>query len=154
MVFLIIFFAIVFFRPEMGGYFLEHANFVPANPMTTPEHIAPVWYLTAFYSILRAIPDKFFGVVAMAGAIAVMCVLPWLDRSPVKSIRYRGIFSKVALTLFTISFIGLSVLGTLSVTPTRQLLAQVFSVLYFAYFLLMPFYTRFEKTKTPPDRIR
>lgn len=152
-VFLIVFFAVVFFMPEMGGYFLEHANFEAANPMVTPEHIAPVWYMTPFYAILRAIPNKLAGVIAMGASIAILFVLPWLDRSPVKSIRYRGIYSKIALLLFTISFFILGYLGTVTVSPIKQLLAQVSTVIYFAFFILMPLYTRFEKCKAVPSRI-
>lgn len=152
-VFFIVFFSIVFFAPEMGGYFLEHANFQAADPMVTPEHIAPVWYMTPFYSILRAIPDKLMGVIAMAASIAFLFVIPWLDRSPVRSLRYRGWMSKTALGLFVLSFMVLGVLGTQSVTPLKQLLAQIFSFVYFAFFILMPFYTRFEKTKPVPERV-
>lgn len=152
-VFLIAFFFIVFFAPEMGGYFLEHANFTPADPLVTPEHIAPVWYLTPFYSILRAIPDKLMGVIAMGLSILILFLLPWLDRSPVRSMRYKGILSKIFLWLFIISFLGLGYLGTLSVTPLRQGLAQLFTIIYFAYFVLMPIYTRLETHKMPPERI-
>lgn len=153
-VFLIVFLGIVFFMPEMGGYFLEHANFQPADPMVTPEHIAPVWYMTPFYTILRAIPNKLLGVFAMAASIAFIFVLPWLDRSPVKSMRYRGIYSKIALTLFVISFFILGYLGTVIVTPVSQIIAQICSIIYFAFFLLMPIYTRFEQTKPVPKRVR
>ncbi|MCC5791862.1 MAG: cytochrome b N-terminal domain-containing protein [Legionellaceae bacterium] len=151
--FLMAFFAVVFFAPEMGGYFLEHANFTPADPMVTPEHIAPVWYLTPFYSILRAIPDKLMGVIAMGASIILLFFLPWLDRSPVKSMRYKGRFSQIALALFLISFIMLGYLGTLPVTPLRQVMAQVGTVIYFAYFVLMPVYTRLEAHRQPPERI-
>ncbi len=153
-IFLIVFLGIVFFFPEAGGYFLEHANFIPANPMVTPEHIAPVWYFTPFYAILRAVPDKFLGVMAMGGAIAVLFILPWLDRSPVKSIRYRGWMSKLALTIFVVSFIALGYLGANPPTPVYTLLARIFSILYFAFFILMPFYTRIEKVKPVPERVR
>ena len=153
-IFLMAFFAVVFFFPEMGGYFLEHANFTPADAMVTPEHIAPVWYLTPFYSILRAIPNKLFGVIAMGASIAVLFVLPWLDRSPVKSMRYKGAFSKIALGVFVLSFGMLGYLGTQSVTPMRQIAAQTCTVLYFLYFILMPVYTRFESHRLPPNRIR
>ena len=152
-IFLIIFAAIIFFAPTFGGYFMEHANFIPANPMQTPEHIVPVWYLSPFYAILRAIPDKLFGVIAMAAAIAILFVLPWLDRSPVKSIRYKGILSKIALTIFVISFCGLGYLGTVDPTPVNTIFARIFSILYFAFFISMPFYTSKEKCKTPPDKI-
>lgn len=152
-VFLIVFSAVMFFTPEVGGYFLEHANFLPADPLTTPAHIAPVWYMTPFYAILRAIPNKLLGITAMAAAIAIIFVTPWLDRSPVRSMRYRGWMSRTALALFVVSFFGLGYLGTVSVTPLRQLSAQLFAVFYFAYFLLMPFYTRFEATKPLPTRL-
>ena len=156
-VFLIVFSVILFFTPEMGGYFLEANNFVPADPFKTPEHIAPLWYFTAFYSILRAVPpmfgSQFPGVIAMGMAIVVMFLLPWLDRSPVKSLRYRGAIYKWALTWFVIAFLVLSYLGTQSVSPFKTLLAQIFSVIYFAYFLLMPWYTRLDKTKPEPERV-
>lgn len=152
-VFLILFAAVIFFAPEMGGYFLEHANFVPADPLTTPAHIAPVWYMTPFYSILRAVPDKLMGVIAMGVSIVILFFLPWLDRSPVKSIRYRGPLTKVALAVFVVSFIGLGYLGTVSVTPLRQILAQVFSIAYFAFFILMPIYTKLDSTKPVPARL-
>ena len=152
-IFLLLFCSVVFFAPEMGGYFLEHANFMPADPLTTPDHIAPVWYLTPFYSVLRAIPDKLLGVVAMAAAIVVLFLLPWLDRSPVKSIRYRGMLSKIALAIFVFSFILLGYLGTVSVTPAREFLARLSTAMYFGFFILMPWYTRFEKTKPVPKRV-
>jgi len=152
-VFLFIFCSVVFFFPEMGGYFLEKPNFEQANAFKTPEHIAPVWYFTPFYAILRAVPDKLFGVMAMGSAIAVLFVLPWLDRSPVKSMRYKGWISRVALTLFCISFVTLGYLGVQPPTPERTVVSQVCAVVYFAYFILMPFYTRFEKTKPVPERV-
>ena len=152
-VFLFVFCSIVFFFPEMGGYFLEKPNFEAANPFKTPEHIAPVWYFTPFYAILRAVPDKLMGVIAMGAAIAVLFVLPWLDRSPVKSMRYKGWMSKIWLVVFCISFVILGVLGVLAPTPGRTLLSQVCTILYFAYFILMPFYTRMEKTKPVPERV-
>lgn len=152
-VFLVFFAAVIFFAPEVGGYFLEHANFIPADPMKTPEHIAPVWYMTPFYAILRAIPDKLMGVIAMGAAIFILFLLPWLDKSPVKSIRYRGPYFKIALTLFLICFILLGYLGTVVVTPLATLLAQICSVVYFLFFLLMPIYTRIDRCKPVPDRI-
>jgi len=139
--------------PEMGGYFLEHANFIPADPMKTPEHIAPVWYFTPFYSILRAIPDKFAGVIGMGGSIVVLFLLPWLDRGKVKSIRYRGGIYKKALMLFVISFIALGYLGTQPVTPLATNMARIFTAIYFGFFLLMPIYTRWEKLKPVPSHI-
>ncbi|MDO7903104.1 cytochrome bc complex cytochrome b subunit [Pseudomonas sp. K1(2024)] len=152
-VFLFVFCSVVFFFPEMGGYFLEKPNFEQANAFKTPEHIAPVWYFTPFYAILRAVPDKLFGVIAMGAAIAVLFVLPWLDRSPVRSMRYKGWLSKVFLLVFCVAFIILGILGVLAPTPGRTLLSQICTVLYFAYFVLMPFYTRLEKTKPVPERV-
>jgi len=152
-VFLFVFCAVVFFFPEMGGYFLEKPNFEEANALKTPEHIAPVWYFTPYYAILRAVPDKLLGVIAMGAAIAVLFVLPWLDRSPVKSMRYKGWMSKIALILFCISFIILGVLGVLSPTPERTLVSRICTAIYFGYFILMPFYTKLEKTKVVPQRV-
>jgi ubiquinol-cytochrome c reductase cytochrome b subunit len=152
-VFLIFFAAIIFYMPEMGGFFLEADNFIPADPLKTPEHIAPLWYFTPFYAILRAVPDKFAGVIAMFGAIAVLFILPWLDRSPVKSIRYRGPIFKRAVCLFVISFFALGYLGTQPATPTATNFARIFSLIYFGFFLLMPIYTRWEKPKPVPKRL-
>ncbi len=198
-VFLIVFCAIMFFMPEMGGYFLEYNNFIPADPLKTPAHIAPVWYFTPYYSILRAITEDFmwvlaagligytvllimtvkddrlklaifvvaavllvgffriepkvWGVVLMGSATLVFFLLPWLDRSPVKSMRYKGALSRTALAVFVITFLVLGYLGTLTVTEGRTLAAQVFTLLYFAFFLLMPWFTRMEKTKPEPERV-
>ncbi len=152
-VFLMIFSAIVFWAPEFGGWFLEPDNFTPANPLKTPEHIVPLWYFTPFYAILRAVPDKFLGVVAMGAAIVVLFLLPWLDRSPVKSIRYKGLIFKSALAIFVVSFIVLGYLGTQPATPGRTMLAQFFGVLYFLFFLLMPIYSKMDKTKPVPERV-
>ncbi|HSW68779.1 MAG TPA: cytochrome bc complex cytochrome b subunit [Gammaproteobacteria bacterium] len=152
-VFLIIFSAVLFFSPKMGGIFLEPENYLPANPLQTPDHIAPVWYMTPFYAILRAVPNKFLGLIAMAAAIAFMFVLPWLDRSRVRSIRYKGNWSKLAVGIFVISFIGLGYLGIQPVSPLRSMLAQIFAAGYFLFFLAMPFYTKYEKTKPLPDRV-
>lgn len=152
-VFLTVFSLVVFFAPDMGGYFLEAPNFTPANPLVTPEHIAPVWYMTPFYAILRAVPDKLGGVVAMGAAIAILFVLPWLDRSPIKSIRYRGWIYKCALAVFVVSFIGLGYLGLTPPSPTRMIAAQILSTLYFLFFLLMPIYTKLEKGKPVPERV-
>ena len=152
-IFITVFAFIVFYTPEMGGLFLEHPNFDPADPMKTPEHIQPVWYFTPFYSILRAIPSKLGGVIGMGGSIVVLFLLPWLDRCPVKSIRYRGPLFKFAITMFVISFLGLGVLGTKPVTETYTLMARVFSVIYFAFFLLMPIFSSIEFTKPVPTRL-
>jgi len=156
-VFLMVFTAIVFFAPEMGGYFLEANNFIPADSLKTPAHIAPVWYFTPYYAILRAIPpmfgSQFAGVAAMGVAVLIFFALPWLDKSPVKSIRYRGPKFKIALTLFVIAFIGLGVLGILPASPLYTLIAQILSAVYFAFFLLMPWYTRNDSTKPVPERV-
>ena len=213
--FLIVFCVVLFFMPEMGGYFLEYNNFIPADPLKTPPHIAPVWYFTPYYSILRAVTEDFllilavgvaayailiwvtahdkrvryaavgigfivimlmtgpavkftlgstvlsfpfeakiWGVVLMGVSTLVFFLLPWLDQSPVKSIRYKGVLSKAALTVFVITFLVLGYLGTLTVTEGRTLMAQVFTLIYFAFFLLMPWYTRMDKTKPEPERVR
>lgn len=151
--FLMVFFAVVFFAPEFGGWFLEHNNFVPADPLVTPEHIVPVWYFTPFYAILRAVPDKLTGVILMGLAVNILFLLPWLDRSPVKSIRYRGTIYKTALTIFVISFIALGYLGTQNPTTVLTWLARFFTVVYFGFFILMPIYTKMDKTKPVPDRV-
>ncbi|MBD5805185.1 cytochrome b [Azoarcus sp. Aa7] len=158
--FLIFFTAIVFFAPEGGGYFLEYNNFIPADPLKTPPHIAPVWYFTPFYSILRAvtyplfgIDAKFWGVVAMGAAVVIIAFLPWLDRSPVKSIRYKGGLFKGILAVFVVSFFILGYLGVLPPTPGRTLVAQICSVIYFAFFLAMPWYSKLDKCKPEPDRV-
>ncbi len=152
--FLMLLVGVACFFPEMGGYFLEHANFESANPLVTPEYIAPVWYLTPYYAILRAVPDKLFGVLAMGAALLVVFFLPWLDRCKVRSIRYRGVYYKSALTLFVISFICLGYLGTVHVTPVTTFFARLFALVYFAFFLLMPLYTKYDRTKTPPRRVQ
>jgi ubiquinol-cytochrome c reductase cytochrome b subunit len=198
-VFLIVFSVIMFFMPEFGGYFLEYNNFIPADPLKTPAHIAPVWYFTPYYSILRAVTEDFmwvlaatliaysalvilavrnpvvriaiavigavllagffafdpkvWGVVLMGVATLVFFLLPWLDQSPVKSIRYKGPLVKVALALFVIAFLVLGYLGTLSVTEGRTIAAQVCTLIYFAFFLLMPWYTRMDKTRPEPERV-
>jgi ubiquinol-cytochrome c reductase cytochrome b subunit len=156
-VFLALFSSVLFFWPDVGGLFLEGPNFQPANPLKTPEHIAPVWYFTPFYAILRAVPpmfgSQFPGVVVMFAAILVLFFLPWLDRSEVRSIRYKGIYSKVAIGVFAVTFIALAWLGLESATPFKTFLSQVFTVLYFLFFLLMPVYTKLEKTKPVPERV-
>jgi len=151
--FLIIFCTVLFYFPTFGGYFLEAPNFDPANELVTPEHIAPVWYFTPFYAILRAVPDKLAGVLAMGAAVVIWFFLPWLDRSEVRSIRYRGIFYKLFLSLFVVSFCILGYLGMEVPTPGKTLLAQICSLIYFAFFLLMPIYTSLDKNKTVPKRL-
>jgi ubiquinol-cytochrome c reductase cytochrome b subunit len=198
-VFLIVFCVILFFIPEFGGYFLEYNNFIPADPLKTPSHIAPVWYFTPYYSILRATTENFmwvlaasaiglgaliissltnrqaklatgiavivllggfftldpkvWGVVLMGVAVMIFFFLPWLDRSPVRSIRYKGTLYKTALGIFVAAFFVLGYLGTQSVSDTRTILAQVGTVLYFAFFALMPWYSKMDKTKPEPDRV-
>ena len=152
-VFLMIFSAVMFFAPEMGGYFLEHANFEKANPMATPEHIVSAWYFTPYYAILRAIPDKLLGAILFGIAVIIPLFLPWLDRSKVKSIRYRGWIYKSFLTIFVISFIALGVLGVLPAEGVYVTMARFFTILYFAFFVLMPYYTVIDKTKPVPDRV-
>ena len=199
-VFLVIFFVVVFFLPEMGGYFLESNNFIPADPLKTPPHIAPVWYFTPFYSILRATTDNFvyfglipgvvllalaiivtvprtavrvsvavlaalllagflgfeakvWGVVLMGVSVLIYFFLPWLDRSPVRSIRYKGPFYKIALALFVVAFFVLGYLGTQPVSTGRTVLAQVCTAVYFLFFAVMPWYSRFDKTQPEPERV-
>ncbi len=171
-VFLMVFSAIVFFAPEMGGYFLEANNFIPADPLKTPPHIAPVWYFTPYYSILRAIPplfnSQFPGVVAMGLSVMSFAALPWLDRSPVKSIRYRGCQYKAWLTAFVVSFLILGYLGTEVTTvwgtfdksvplvggvDRATVASRIFTLVYFLFFALMPWYTKNDKTKPVPERV-
>ena len=171
-VFLGVFTAIVFFAPEMGGYFLEAPNFIQADPLKTPEHIAPVWYFTPFYAMLRAVPSmfgsQFPGVAVMGAATLILFILPWLDRGTVKSIRYRGPIYKRFLTAFVISFLVLGYLGVVPTTVWGQLskglpliggadvatiVARVLTVVYFAFFILMPWYTKVDKEKPVPERV-
>jgi ubiquinol-cytochrome c reductase cytochrome b subunit len=171
-VFLAVFCFIMFFVPEVGGYFLEYNNFIPADPLQTPPHIAPVWYFTPYYSILRAVPplfhSQFPGVLAMGIATLILFFLPWLDRSPVKSIRYRGPLYKSALAIFVVVFLVLGYLGTESTTVWGQFgfdaffldtkdiatwVARVCTVAYFLFFFLMPWYTARDRVKPVPDRV-
>lgn len=168
-VFFIVFAAIIFFAPEMGGYFLEANNFVPADPLVTPAHIAPTWYFTPYYSILRAVPpigiSQFPGVAAMGLSVLAFVFLPWLDRSPVKSIRYKGNLYKGWLAAFVISFLVLGYLGTVPANVWGQfgawlgkadiatVVARIFTAIYFAFFILMPWYTKIDKTKPVPERV-
>ena len=152
-VFFILFAIIVFFVPTLGGLFLEGPNFDPANPLSTPEHIAPVWYFTPFYAILRAVPDQRLGALLMLLAVVSFLFMPWLDRSPVKSIRYKGWISRLALTLFAISFVALGYLGLQPAEGLYVVLARIFAVIYFAFFWLMPFYSKLDPVKPVPDRV-
>ncbi len=155
--FLAIFSAIVFFAPDFGGLFLEPPNFQPADPLKTPPHIAPVWYFTPFYAMLRAVPpiagSQFPGVVVMFAAILIMFLLPWLDRSPVKSMRYKGKISRIALGLFVVSFIALAYLGLMPASDLYTFLSRVFTIIYFAFFILMPIYSKLDKTLPVPERV-
>ena len=172
-VFLIVFASIICFAPEMGGYFLEANNFIPADSLKTPAHIAPVWYFTPYYSILRAVPpvmnSQFPGVAAMGLSVMVFALLPWLDKSPVKSIRYRGSLYKRWLAAFVVSFLVLGYLGTVPSNVWGQfsaslpviggadratVIARIFSAVYFSFFLFMPIYTKLDKTKPVPTRVR
>jgi ubiquinol-cytochrome c reductase cytochrome b subunit len=171
-VFLAIFAFVMFFVPEMGGYFLEHNNFVPADPLKTPQHIAPVWYFTPFYSILRAVPpvlnSQFPGVLAMGVSVLILFFLPWLDRSPVKSIRYRGGLYKGWLAAFVVVFVLLGYLGVKPTTVWGQFgfdaffldtldvaiwVARLCTIVYFLFFFLMPWYTARDKVKPVPERV-
>ena len=169
MVFLIVFSVIMFFLPEMGGYFLEYNNFIPADPLKTPLHIAPVWYFTPYYSILRAIPplfnSQFPGVVAMGVSTMILFLLPWLDRSPVKSIRYKGPVFKSALALFVVVFLLLGYLGTeptnvwgqfgagLGNADRATVVARIGTAIYFLFFILMPWYSTIDPCKPEPSRL-
>ena len=161
-VFLTFFAAVVFFWPDVGGLFLEAPNFEPANPLKTPEHIAPVWYFTPFYAMLRAIPpmfgSQFPGVLVMFASILILFALPWLDRSPVKSIRYKGGLFKSAIVIFAISFVVLGYLGMVASTKIifgveATFWAQLFTALYFMFFILMPLYSKLDKSKPVPERV-
>ena len=168
-VFLALFAIVLFFVPEMGGYFLEYNNFVPADPLKTPLHIAPVWYFTPFYSMLRAVPplfnSQFPGVMVMGLATMILLLLPWLDRGRALSIRYRGPYYKWALTLFVVAFLILGYLGTettnvwgqfgdwLGKADVATVVARVCTLVYFLFFILMPWYTARDRTLPVPSRI-
>ena len=152
-VFLFFFATVMFFFPDGGGYLLEHANFIASDPLKTPEHIAPVWYFTPFYAILRAVPDKLLGVGAMGAAIVLLFFMPWIDRCKVKSIRYRSKIYKINLAVFVISFVVLGWLAMQHVTTTITLLSQIFSILYFSFFVVLFFTSKNEETKPVPDRV-
>jgi ubiquinol-cytochrome c reductase cytochrome b subunit len=199
-VFLLAFSAVVFFAPEAGGYFLEYNNFIPADPLKTPAHIAPVWYFTPFYSMLRAITTemmyvlvlcvvvaaalgvlkgqlaglfkaillggavavvammlsidaKFWGVVVMGGAVIILFFLPWLDNSPVKSIRYRPSWHKWLYGIFVVNFLVLGYLGIKPPSPINERVSQIGTLFYFGFFLLMPWWSRIGSFKSVPDRV-
>jgi ubiquinol-cytochrome c reductase cytochrome b subunit len=144
---------VIFFEPTFGNLFLEADNFAQADPLVTPEHIKPVWYFTPYYAMLRAVPDKLLGVMVMGAAVLIPFLLPWLDRSPVRSIRYRGPITKLALALFAASFVTLGYLGLQSGSELQKLVAQLCTVIYFLFFLLMPVYTKLDSVKPVPDRV-
>ena len=168
-IFLIICAFIIFFEPTVGGWFLEHDNFIPANNLVTPTEIKPVWYFTPFYAILRVIPSKGLGVIALAASIIVLFLVPWLDRGKVKSIRYRGLGYKVALCLFAIVFVLLGSIGAgkttewipeifgpnADLTTIENTFGRILTVLYFGFFAFLWAYTYFgwEKTKPVPERV-
>ena len=156
-VFFVLFAAVVFFAPEMGGLFLEAANFEPANPLLTPEHIAPVWYFTPYYAMLRAVPafagTQVWGVLVMFAAILLLFFVPWLDRAPVKSIRYRGPIYKVALMLFAATFIMLGYCGMRPPEQPFKAMSVIGTAYYFLFFLLMPWYSRIDSHKPEPSRV-
>jgi ubiquinol-cytochrome c reductase cytochrome b subunit len=168
--FLFIFFAVVFFAPDGGGYLLEKPNFTPANQLSTPEHITPAWYFGSFYAMLRAVtvnflwvPAKLWGIILMFSAVLILFFLPWLDRSPVKSIRYKGMLSKIFLALFTVAFLMLTYLGMQPPSGIALTLAQIGTVVYFAYFFSLwavpwaakrwSFVARLEQTRPEPERV-
>ncbi|MFC4727880.1 cytochrome b [Coralloluteibacterium thermophilus] len=148
---------VIFFAPTVGGLFLEPPNFTAANPLVTPDHIAPVWYFTPFYAMLRAVPSFFgtslWGVLVMGAAVIILFFLPWLDRSSVRSIRYRGLLSKVLIGIFVVSFVVLGYLGMVTGSDLRTLLARILTVYYFAFFLTMPWWSAIDRTKPVPERI-
>ncbi len=152
--FLIVAAFIVFFAPAMGGWFLEHDNFTEANKLVTPAHIKPVWYYTHYYAMLRVVPHKLSGVLVMFGAIAILFLVPWLDRAKVKSYRYRGLMSKVLLGLFAISFVWLGKIGAGPGTdPVETIVGRFLTGFYFLFFLTMPIWTKIDKTKPVPERV-
>jgi ubiquinol-cytochrome c reductase cytochrome b subunit len=156
--FLVIAAFIIFFAPAFGGWFLEHDNFTEAEPLVTPEHIKPVWYYTPYYAMLRVVPSffgiKLWGVLVMFGAIAVLFLVPWLDKSPVKSYRYRGWLSWGMLLMFAVCFLWLGKIGAGPGTdPTETIIGRVLTFLYFAFFITMPVWTKLDKTKPVPERV-
>ena len=152
-IFLMGFCYIMFFSPEGGGYFIEAPNFEPANPLKTPDHIAPVWYFTPFYAILRAVPNELWGTIAMFAAIIALALLPWIDRGNVRSVRYRCAAHKYNLVMFAVAFIILGILGVGEANAMNALLSRIFSVVYFMFFVNLWIYSKNEKTKPLPERI-
>ena len=152
-VFLLVFATVLFFVPAFGGLFLEPDNFIPANASSTPEHIAPAWYFAPYYAILRAVPDQRLGALLMVLAVLSFLFLPWLDRSTVRSMRYKGWLSRFALGTFALSFCALLFIGLQPATPVLVVLARVFTFSYFAFFWLMPIYSRIDRAQMPPRRV-
>ncbi len=151
--FLLVFAFVIFFWPEVGGLFLEPDNFIPADPLVTPTHIKPVWYFTPYYAILKAVPDKLMGVLLMGTSVVILFFAPWLDRSPVKSIRYRSMQYKIMLGLFTIAFVRLGMLGMAEGTPAQTWEMRIWTFVYFAFFVLLYFLSPRERTKPVPERV-
>lgn len=152
-VFLVIAAFILFYAPTFGDLFLEFDNFNEADPLVTPAHIKPVWYFTPYYAMLRAVPGKLLGVMVMGGAVMIFFLLPWLDRSKVRSLRYRGWMSKLMITLFSICFVLLGWLGLQSGSEIQTLIARICTFFYFGFFITMPLWTSFDKTKPVPERV-
>jgi ubiquinol-cytochrome c reductase cytochrome b subunit len=151
--FLLLFAFVIFFWPDAGGLFLEHDNFVPADPLVTPEHIKPVWYFTPYYAILKAVPDKLMGVLLMGAAVMILFFMPWIDRSPVKSIRYKGLWYKILLGVFAIAFIRLGMLGMAEGTPAQTWEMRFWTFIYFGFFVFLFFFSKSMPTKPVPDRV-
>jgi len=155
--FLLLFCGVIFFAPTFGGLFLESPNFDPANPLQTPPHIAPVWYFTPFYAMLRAVPSfagtQVWGVLVMGASVLILFLVPWLDRSPVKSIRYKGPLYKIALAVFVVAFVVLGVCGLKPPSGIYPMLGRIGTGVYFAFFLLMPWYTKIDRVKPVPERV-
>ncbi|MGD8383851.1 MAG: cytochrome bc complex cytochrome b subunit [Lysobacterales bacterium] len=152
-VFLVLFCFVLFFWPSVGGLFLEPDNFTPANPLVTPQHIKPVWYFTPFYAILKAVPDKLLGVLLMGSSILIMFFLPWLDRSPVRSIRYKPLWYKIALGLFAAAFVRLGMLGMAAGTPAQVWEMRLWTLVYFMFYVTLFFLSPRMKTKALPERV-
>jgi ubiquinol-cytochrome c reductase cytochrome b subunit len=156
--FLILAAFIIFFAPTFGGWFLEHDNFTEANPLVTPQHIKPVWYFTPYYAMLRVVPSflgiKLWGVLVMFGAIVLLFLVPWLDKSKVKSYRYRGKLSWLMLGMFVVSFLWLMKIGAGPGTdPVETIIGRVLTFLYYAFFITMPLWTKLDRTKPVPERV-
>jgi len=152
-IFLLLFAFVIFFWPEAGGLFLEHDNFVPADPLVTPELIKPVWYFTPYYAILKAVPDKLMGVVLMGVSVMILFLMPWLDRSPAKSIRYKGNWYKIMLFIFAIAFVRLGMLGVAEGTVAQTWETRFWTFIYFAFFVVLFFFSKNAPTKPVPERV-